>query len=461
MNKLPVTANATQSAKSAQVSPSVLAASPTQASKPIDAANAISHGKTFGDVLARHVSDTKMAENASQSVKGADKSVEKTNDNTSHAKKISNNTAEKTNGDSAQAKKVSDSTVEKADGEASQSKNATDNVAEKTDGDAVQPKKISGNASKKTDGHAVNALPGDTGSSLSPDMLATLIPLNAAAAQGEVATQGVAASQGAVASPGGVISQGLTGFKGASESVAASQGGEADAKDGLDMDKVIHSASNSALARNASPVESKKDAAFSNMMESLTAASVSKLSDKDEKGAALAASPQANANAQAAMQTATAAMPANVMPTQVTINTPVSHDKWGDEFNQKITWLTNQKEQTAELHLNPPQLGPMDVVLKVSGDQATALFTSPHAAVREAVEQALPRLREMLADSGIMLGNATVSDQAPRNRQENQGNHSSDSRSSVGGISDSNASGSRDIRVSQINRHNGIVDTFA
>jgi len=105
-------------------------------------------------------------------------------------------------------------------------------------------------------------------------------------------------------------------------------------------------------------------------------------------------------------------------PVQAAINTPVTHDAWGDEFNQKITWLATQHEQTAELHLNPPHLGPLDVVLNISGDQATALFTSPHAAVREAVEQALPKLREMLSDNGIMLGNATVNDQSPKEQQQ-------------------------------------------
>lgn len=104
-------------------------------------------------------------------------------------------------------------------------------------------------------------------------------------------------------------------------------------------------------------------------------------------------------------------------PAQAVVNTPLTHDAWGNEFNQKITWLATQHEQTAELHLNPPHLGPMDVVLNISGDQATALFTSPHAAVRDAVEQALPKLREMLADNGITLGNATVSDQSPKEQQ--------------------------------------------
>jgi flagellar hook-length control protein FliK len=104
----------------------------------------------------------------------------------------------------------------------------------------------------------------------------------------------------------------------------------------------------------------------------------------------------------------------------------------------------------------------MDVVLKVSGDQATALFTSPHAAVREAIEQALPKLREMMADSGIMLGNATVSDQAPRERQSESDSRSQNSRNGgIGGVADSTLAGNPVARVSQINRHNGIVDTFA
>lgn len=147
---------------------------------------------------------------------------------------------------------------------------------------------------------------------------------------------------------------------------------------------------------------------------------------------------------------------------QAAINTPVTHEAWGDEFNQKITWMATQHEQTAALHLNPPNLGPLDVVLKVSGDQATALFTSPHAAVRDAVEQALPRLRDMMADNGITLGNAMVSDQSPKDQQawqagtQQRGGGSSrdiDAGVSIGTVS------SGDVAVHG-RRHNGMVDTF-
>jgi flagellar hook-length control protein FliK len=150
-------------------------------------------------------------------------------------------------------------------------------------------------------------------------------------------------------------------------------------------------------------------------------------------------------------------------PVQVAINTPVTQDKWGDEFNQKITWLATQGEQTAELHLNPPHLGPLDVVLNVSGDQATALFTSPHAAVREAIEQALPKLRDMMADNGIMLGNAMVSDQSPKDQQAWQADQRQKGERGVSGIGDAIPTGGIQASSSVLpgRSHQGMVDTFA
>lgn len=335
-----------------------------------------------------------------------------------------------------------------------------------TDEDTAQPKKISAksadeifsNIKAKTDGASTPALPNDGTANLPPDMLATLIPLSSpSASQSAAPAQGISTTQGALTA----ISSDAAGA-GKRSALSAASAKDISDTDPLGANQNTSATHNAGATRGTSQLEAKKDPAFSNMMETLTSSTAIKLSNNDDKAAALAAAPQPNASAQAAMQAATAAVPpSSVMPAQVVINTPVTHDQWGDEFNQKITWLSNQKEQTAELHLNPPQLGPMDVVLKVSGDQATAFFSSPHAAVREAVEQALPRLREMMADNGIMLGNATVSDQAPRNRENNQDNRSSSSRSSIGGIADSAAPSNLNVRVSPISRHNGIVDTFA
>ena len=143
------------------------------------------------------------------------------------------------------------------------------------------------------------------------------------------------------------------------------------------------------------------------------------------------------------------------------VNTPVGNNRWNEDLGQKITWMAGHGSQSAELQLNPPDLGPLHVVLNVSGDQATALFTSPHAAVRDAVQQALPKLRDMLADNGIMLGNASVSD---------QGRHGAQSGYSGGDSKPSPSSGRGAVEVSSVQQGprsismlqtQGLVDTFA
>jgi flagellar hook-length control protein FliK len=143
------------------------------------------------------------------------------------------------------------------------------------------------------------------------------------------------------------------------------------------------------------------------------------------------------------------------------VNTPVGNNRWNEDLGQKITWMAGHGSQSAELQLNPPDLGPLHVVLNVSGDQATALFTSPHAAVREAVQQALPKLRDMLADNGIMLGNASVSDQGRQGAQSGySGGGSKPSSSSGGGAVEVSSvqQGPRSISMLQTQ---GLVDTFA
>lgn len=144
------------------------------------------------------------------------------------------------------------------------------------------------------------------------------------------------------------------------------------------------------------------------------------------------------------------------------ISSPLGSSGWSDEFSQKISWMGTQRNQVAELHLNPPNLGPLDVVLKISDNQATAMFTSPHSAVRDAVENAMPRLREILADNGITLGNTTVSDQSPRDRSANgfSGNGTAAQRESADDASRL-ASLSAAAQPVAMRRHHGMVDTFA
>ncbi|MGZ8292538.1 MAG: flagellar hook-length control protein FliK [Telluria sp.] len=130
---------------------------------------------------------------------------------------------------------------------------------------------------------------------------------------------------------------------------------------------------------------------------------------KDSAATAPLAGPAAQASlnmAQAATGIAGDKIPARV-------GTPA----WDNQISQKIVWMVAGKDQSATLTLNPPDLGPVQVVLNVTNDQASVAFSSGQLEVRQALENAMPKLREMLDESGIALGNATVDAGTPDQRQ--------------------------------------------
>ncbi|SDH27487.1 flagellar hook-length control protein FliK [Janthinobacterium sp. YR213] len=93
---------------------------------------------------------------------------------------------------------------------------------------------------------------------------------------------------------------------------------------------------------------------------------------------------------------------------------------WDQQLGQKVVWMAAGGDQSATLTLNPPDLGPVQVVLTVTNDQADAAFMSAQPEVRQALEAAMPRLREMMSEAGIAFGSATVSAGTPE--QQDQGN---------------------------------------
>jgi flagellar hook-length control protein FliK len=105
------------------------------------------------------------------------------------------------------------------------------------------------------------------------------------------------------------------------------------------------------------------------------------------------------------------------------IDTPLGQSGWHEEMGQKLTWMVSNNRQQADLVLTPPQLGRVEVSLTMNGDQATAIFTSGNPAVREALEASLQRLREVLADAGVSLGQTQVGSESPSqsSRQEERG----------------------------------------
>lgn len=81
---------------------------------------------------------------------------------------------------------------------------------------------------------------------------------------------------------------------------------------------------------------------------------------------------------------------------------------FADEVGSRVVWMAGRNQQAAEFRIDPPQLGPVEVRLSMSNDQASLVLLSPHASVRDALQATLPRLQDLLAGAGINLGSVHV-----------------------------------------------------
>lgn len=143
---------------------------------------------------------------------------------------------------------------------------------------------------------------------------------------------------------------------------------------------------------------------------------------------------------------------------QLPVTTPAGQSGWAEEIGNRVTWMVGRAESKAELVLTPPNLGRIEISINLNGDQTTAQFVASTQAARDALEQALPRLREMLQQSGIALGQANVSTSNEQQQTaENSGGGHGGSRGSGGTIE---ATGGSAAPV-WIKQHDGMVDTFA
>ncbi|MFC4274263.1 flagellar hook-length control protein FliK [Achromobacter aloeverae] len=175
---------------------------------------------------------------------------------------------------------------------------------------------------------------------------------------------------------------------------------------------------------------------------------------------------EALANAVAASQ-APVTVQAAPATTALHVGTPVGQPGWAADLGKQVVVLSNnaqQKTQTAELRLDPPDLGPLRITLTLNDGVAQASFVSSHAAVRQAVEAALPQLQQALSQAGISLGQTNVGDQGAQAgfAASDQGGRQGQSG---GGEASAQAGGSaNDTVVATVQTRraaNALVDTFA
>jgi flagellar hook-length control protein FliK len=106
----------------------------------------------------------------------------------------------------------------------------------------------------------------------------------------------------------------------------------------------------------------------------------------------------------------------NKLDKALNLHKPESHQQLAD----KVRWMVNTGNLIAEIRLDPAELGSMHVKVSLSAESATVNFVVQSQQTRDALEAATPKLREMLAEKGIELGQSTVK-QDSQTKQDNQG----------------------------------------
>lgn len=149
---------------------------------------------------------------------------------------------------------------------------------------------------------------------------------------------------------------------------------------------------------------------------------------------------------------------------QASLSAPVGSQEWSRQLGrQLLRFSQGSGEQRIEMRLHPAELGPLSVSLKVGEQGAHAQFLSAHAPVRQALEQAIPQLREALAEQGITLGETSVGEQHQGSANDTGGGFAGGGTNPVGSGDDESAGGElppdRHVAVSM--SPDGRVDLYA
>jgi|HubBroStandDraft_4_1064222.scaffolds.fasta_scaffold27204_3 flagellar hook-length control protein FliK len=165
------------------------------------------------------------------------------------------------------------------------------------------------------------------------------------------------------------------------------------------------------------------------------------------------------ASASAAAAAAQAGPLHNAVRSQSSMEAPpvlratVGSSAWTEELGTQVTLMARHGQDSALLHLSPEHLGPVEVRIDVRDGATSVWFGAAHADTRSALEQSLPRLREMFAASGLLLADAGVARDAPR-----QNARPVAALPLTGNAAGPSISNSEAARAST---HAGLVDTYA
>ena len=149
--------------------------------------------------------------------------------------------------------------------------------------------------------------------------------------------------------------------------------------------------------------------------------------------------------------------PMAALPVQV----PVGQPGWDSAVGERIQWMVSRNVQQAEIRLTPPELGPMEIKISLQNDQTQVQFVANHATTRDALEAAIPRLRELFGEINLNLANVDVSQQQTGDASAQEGGEAETELDEGHLVSDGSAAQEPGHSPGMRTAVRGLLDTYA
>ncbi|MBF0676276.1 flagellar hook-length control protein FliK [Pseudomonas sp.] len=138
----------------------------------------------------------------------------------------------------------------------------------------------------------------------------------------------------------------------------------------------------------------------------------------------------------------------------------MSQNGWSEAVVERVMWLSSQNLKSAEIQLDPAELGRLEVRISLNQEQTQVSFASPHAGVRDALEGQLQRLRDMFNQQGMNLVDVNVSDQSLA-RDDRQTDERSGSRGIAAGGEEHADVDDLTVATTALDSGRGLIDFYA
>jgi flagellar hook-length control protein FliK len=146
---------------------------------------------------------------------------------------------------------------------------------------------------------------------------------------------------------------------------------------------------------------------------------------------------------------------------ELMIKTPVMDRQWSTEFNNHIAYMSKSGGGNAIIKLNPAHLGPVEATIRVVNEVATIQIAATHITTREAMDAAIPRLKEMLNEQGFTQVNVDISDKGFSQQSDKSNQGTSSANNQTVDEEEGDFSNTESMTVLGKSVSNGVVDYFA